>query len=309
MSEARTGWAHSPTVPVLEIGGTHVTAALVRIGSGPARVVAEHREPLDGEGPAEAVTAALLRAGRALPAGAPARWGVALPGPFDYARGIARYRGVGKFDALDGLDLGALLAAGLPGCTGVAFLNDAEAFARGEWIEGAGRGRAALVAVTLGTGVGSAFLREGTAVTSGETVPPEGRADLISHQGRPLEDSVSRRALIAAYRRASGRRLDVREIAAAARGGDAAAARVLSQAFGALGQALAPWLRRFGAEALVVGGSMTGSWDLIEPALTAGLGADGGAAPRPVLARRPRDAALIGAAWHARAEAPVRLPD
>ncbi|MBP0457810.1 ROK family protein, partial [Streptomyces montanisoli] len=267
------------TVPVLEIGGTHVTAALVRIGHGPAEVVAAHREPLDGDGTADAITATLLRAGRALPPLPPARWGVALPGPFDYGRGIARYHGVGKFDALDGLDLGALLRSGLPRCTGAAFLNDAEAFARGEWAEGAGRGSSALAAVTLGTGVGSAFLRDGAAVTSGPAVPPQGRADLLSHQGRPLEDTVSRRALMAAYEHARGRRLDVREIAAAAREGEAAANRVLNGAFGALGRTLAPWLRRFGADALVVGGSMTGSWDLVGPALAAGLAADGTGVP------------------------------
>ncbi|WP_329139417.1 ROK family protein [Streptomyces sp. NBC_01476] len=296
MSGVRAEAVRPGAVPVLEIGGTHVTAALVRIGSGPAEVAAPHREPLDGGGTADAVTAALLRAGRSLQPGWPARWGVALPGPFDYARGIARYHGVGKFDALDGLDLGALLRSGLPGCTGVAFVNDAEAFVRGEWTEGAGRGHARVVGITLGTGVGSAFLRGGVAVTSGPTVPPEGRADLLTCDGGPLEDSVSRRALIAGYQRASGRRLDVREIAGAARTGDAAAGRVLADAFGLLGRTLAPWLRRFEAGALVVGGSMTGSWDLIGPPFTQGLTAD---VPPPVLARRPQEAGLIGAAWYA----------
>lgn len=301
MSRAEARTPSGQAVPVLEIGGTHVTAALVRIGGGPARVTGTHREPLDGDGPADAITRTLLRAGRTLDA-PPARWGVALPGPFDYARGIARYHGVGKFDALDGLDLGALLRSGLPGCTGIAFTNDAEAFARGEWAEGSGRGHSRVAALTLGTGVGSAFLSDGAAVTSGPTVPPQGRADLLSHSGRPLEDTVSRRALIAAYERTSGRRLDVREIAQAARNGDATAARVLADAFGALGRTLAPWLRRFRAGALIVGGSMTGSWDLIGPPLAAGLAAGGPGVPAPVLAQRPEEAGLIGAARCAAAD-------
>lgn len=288
----------SPPVPVLEIGGTHVTAALVRLGDERSRVLASHREPLDGHADADRITATLLRAARALPPAPPARWGIALPGPFDYAKGIARYRGVGKFDALDGTDLGALLQAGLPYCTGTAFLNDAEAFLRGEWAEGAGRGHARVVGITLGTGVGSAFLLDGRAVTDGPDVPLEGRADLLTHDGRPLEDRVSRRALIAAYRRASGRHLDVREIAAEARSGDVAASRVLDDAFAVLGETLAPWLRRFGATALVVGGSMTGSWDLIGPALAAGLPAG---LPAPLPAASPAEAGLIGAASYAAA--------
>ncbi|MFF7158445.1 ROK family protein [Streptomyces sp. NPDC008139] len=288
------------SVPVLEVGGTHVTAALVRLGGARSRVLASHREPLDGHAGADRITATLLHAAHALPSAPPARWGVALPGPFDYARGIARYRGVGKFDALEGTDLGALLRAGLPSRTGAVFLNDAEAFLRGEWAEGAGRGHARVVGITLGTGVGSAFLHDGAAVNDGPTVPPEGRADLLTHHGAPLEDRVSRRALIAAYRQASGRDLDVREIAAEARGGDGAARRVLDDAFAVLGETLGPWLRRFGATALVVGGSMTGSWDLIGPALTAGLPGD---LPPPLPAARPAEAGLIGAARYA-AEVP-----
>lgn len=298
MSSGATGTDRGRLVPVLEIGGTHAAAALVRLDGDRSRVLAAHREPLDGQAGVDRITAGLLRAARALPPAPPACWGVALPGPFDYARGIARYRGVGKFDALDGTDLGALLRAGLPRCTGVAFLNDAEAFLRGEWAEGAARGHARAAGITLGTGVGSAFLLDGQAVTGGPSVPPEGRADLLTHQGRPLEDRVSRRALIAAYRSASGRDLDVREIAAEARAGDAAALGVLDGAFGALGETLAPWLRRFGATALVVGGSMTGSWDLVGPALAAGLPAD---LPRPLPAARPSEAGLIGAARYAAA--------
>ncbi|WP_435175816.1 ROK family protein [Actinacidiphila sp. bgisy145] len=287
------------TVPLLEIGGTHVTAALVRVGgAGPAQVVATRRAPLDAHGTAEAVVAALLRAGRELGPVDPARWAVALPGPFDYARGIARYHGVGKFEALDGLDLGAALRAGLPSCTDVAFLNDAWAFAYGERAEGAARGHDRVVGITLGTGVGSAFLADGAAVTEGPGVPPQGRVDLLVHDGRPLEDTVSRRALTAAYAGATGRRSDVREIAAAARGGEVAALRVLTDAFGALGRVLAVWVRRFEAGALVVGGSMTGSWDLIGPALTAGLLAGGAESPRPVRAEHVQEAALVGAAWY-----------
>jgi hypothetical protein len=41
-------------------------------------------------------------------------------------------------------------------------------------------------------------------------------------------------------------------------------------AFSRLGLALAPWLSRFGATALVVGGSISQSWDLVYPSLVAG---------------------------------------
>ena len=79
--------------------------------------------------------------------------------------------------------------------------------------------------------------------------------------------------------------------------GDAAAVSAFRYAFEALGLALAPWIDRFDATAVVVGGSMARSWDLIHPALTAGLASAGGPDDVPVRpARNPEEAPLTGAA-------------
>lgn len=285
-------------VPVLDIGGTHVTAALVAPAD--ARVTARRRAPLDGRGTAEQILGAVADCARELAGsvdgGQPppgAAWGVAIPGPFDYPRGVGRFRDVGKFDSLRGVDVGRALAAELPGAPGrVAFVNDAHAFLLGEWHAGAARPHRRCVGITLGTGVGSAFLADGAIATSGAGVPPEGRADLLTIDGRPLEETVSRRALLARY---GDPTLDVRAVADRARAGEERAGRVLGDAFTALGRALAPWLTAFGATGLVVGGSMAGSWDLIGPALRAGLGP---AAPMVTITtgERDSDAPLLGAA-------------
>ncbi len=298
-----------PHVPVLEIGGTHVTAALVDLGAGDVVSGSVHRDPLDSSGSAQRIVEAIVRCGARLPAGTGLPWGVAVPGPFDYEGGVALFTGVGKFEALYGTDLRAALADGLPQRpVGVRFLNDADAFLLGEWRSGAAVGHRRCVGLTLGTGIGSAFLADGVLRDGGPQVPPEGRVDLLRVDGRPLEDVVSRRAIRAAYRtRASssggGQEVpDVAEIAARARRGERIARSVLDTAFEALGGALAPWLAAFRATALVVGGSMTGSWDLIGPALSEGLaGAGGGEGVRVAVrvAGRPDQAALLGAAWHA----------
>jgi glucokinase len=68
----------------------------------------------------------------------------------------------------------------------------------------------------------------------------------------------------------------------------------------ALGAALAPWLARFGASVLVVGGSMSASWDLLAEPLSEGItGGEPSLADRLSLvsARQPAYSALIGAAW------------
>ncbi|PPS90677.1 ROK family protein [Streptomyces sp. MH60] len=289
-------------VPVLDIGGTHVTAALVdhtRSRPVPSPVI---RRPLRSHAEADAVLDAIARAALALPGGHHPRWGVAMPGPFDYATGVGRFADVGKFESLNGVDVGAGLRERLAGrCERLCFLNDADAFAVGEYGSGAAAGHDRVVCLTLGTGVGSSFLSGGRPVHTGHLVPPGGHAYRLTVHGRPLEDTVSRRGIRTHYARLTtvteGQRLpDVRDLAARARKGDAAAREAFRYAFDALGQALAPWIDRFAATAVVIGGSMARSWDLIHPALTTGLAsADGPDVPvRP--ARQPEEAPLLGAA-------------
>ncbi|WP_125262636.1 ROK family protein [Streptomyces alboflavus] len=253
---------------VLEIGGTHVTAALVDPGR--ARVLRRAHRDLDPCGTAEHVLGTVVRCATQVDAPAAALWGVAVPGPFDYDKGIARFEGVGKFDDLYGVDVGSVLLDGVwPRPRGAVFLNDAHAFALGEWSAGAARGHRRCVGVTLGTGVGSAFLVDGRVVHEGPGVPPLGRIDLVTAHGRPLEESVSRRALLARY---GDRRAEPHDIAARARAGEARAGRVLHEALTTLGTVLAPYVRDFGATALVVGGGLSRSWDLVGPALHGALG-------------------------------------
>ncbi|MFE7243335.1 ROK family protein [Streptomyces sp. NPDC057580] len=266
------------------------------------------RHPLPAQGAAEEILDGIAVTAARVSAPANALWGVALPGPFDYESGVALFRDVGKFDALYGVDVRAELSRRMrPAPVALRFLNDANAFGIGEFVAGAAACHERAVCVTLGSGVGSAFLDRGEPVNDGPDVPPDGSAHLLSYEGRPLEETVSRRGIRAAY----ARRVlddpdlvpDVKTIAELARGGDRDARAVLEHAFGALGTALAPWLTRFGATALVVGGSIAASWDLIEEPLRAGTeaGPDTGLAGKLVLrtSERADDAPLLGAAWWA----------
>jgi glucokinase len=203
-------------------------------------------------------------------------WGVAIPGPFDYRRGIGLFKDVGKFDALLDVNLTARLHAVLPHLTGdITFVNDADAFAVGEWRQGVTAAATRCVGITLGSGVGSSFLDNGIPVTTGPTVPPHGRAHRLKVGTSDLEDVVSRRAILARYLAGpnvtSTTDLDVLDVFDRSRGGEAWATQVLEDAFGALGGALAPWFTRFQAVTVALEGAMTGSWDLILPPLRSGL--------------------------------------
>jgi glucokinase len=248
-------------VAVLEVGGSHVTAAVVSSVAWHVDVV--ERSKLESQKAAEVIVEQLAAAARKLPLAS--GLAVALPGPFDYASGVAWYRGVDKFDALYGHDLGNSLRSAL-GLERVMFMNDAEAFAVGEWTAGAIRGLERSVGVTIGTGVGTAFLADGLVVRDGKTVPPGGELYRTSYDGQPLEESISARAILRAYFARTGKDepgIGVREIAERARGGSADAREVLLAAFGVLASALTPWLERFGVTKVVLGGSISGAFDIV----------------------------------------------
>ncbi len=288
-------------VGAFDVGGTHIRGTLVDTGDWSLVPGTAVERPLPADGSASVVLDAMADCVTAVTADAPgAPVALAVPAPFDYAAGIARYHGVAKFDALNGVDIGAaLLSRGVRGAIG--FTPDAHAFLRGEAIAGNAAGHARAMGVTLGTGVGSAFLADGVMVDDGPLVPPESRIDLTTVDGGPLEDTVSRRALLREWRsRHGGGTGDVSDLACLARGGSAVEAGVIRHAFHALGRALAPWVTGFRPTVVVFGGGMSGAWDLIGPPVAEGLAA-AGVTDRPALvrARSAHDAPLLGAAFFA----------
>jgi glucokinase len=271
-------------VAVLEIGGSHVTAAVVAPGMW--KVTEVDRADLRSREAAEVVVSQLADTARKLPLAN--GLAVALPGPFDFATGVAWYRGQGKFDQLYGFNLGAALSDEL-GIERLMFMNDAEAFAVGEWTAGEVRGVERCVGVTIGTGIGTAFLADGRVVREGGTVPPGGELYKTTYAGKPLEDSISARAILRRYAETTGTEAPgVKEIADQARAGDTAAGEVLRAAFTDLAQALHPWLDRFGVTHTVLGGSISGAFDLVRSVLDF-----------PASATKDTEhSALIGAAAH-----------
>jgi glucokinase len=250
-------------VAVLEIGGSHVTAALVAPETW--EVTEVDRAKLESQRPPADVVEQLADAARKLPLAN--GLAVALPGPFDFGTGVAWYRGQGKFDQLYGFNLGEALSDALR-IERLMFMNDAEAFAVGEWTAGEVRGVERCVGVTIGTGIGTAFLADGRVVREGDTVPPGGELYKTSYAGKPLEDSISARAILRRYAETTGTEAPgVKEIADQARAGDTAAHEVLQACFTDLANALKPWLDRFGVTHTVLGGSISGAFDLVADVL------------------------------------------
>ena len=283
----------SEAVGAIEIGGSHVSVARVDVDRACIEAPGTRRYELAALAPRDQVLRSVATAARDL-AGVRCA-GVATPGPFDYERGVALFRGVGKFDSLYGVDMRAQLAAELAlSSAELRFLNDAHAFVLGEWWTGRAMGHARAMGVTLGTGLGSGFLVDGAIVTSSEDIPAEARLDLVPFRGGAAEDVFSSRGIASAF----GGSADVAEIARRARAGERRAIDTFHEIGSALGEFLTPWIDRFAPTCLVFGGSITRAWDLFGAAFER-------SAPRASRLRYAGpalhldDAPLLGAALHA----------
>lgn len=285
----------------VDVGGTHVEAA--RFDFDGARISDVRRfDPL-ATSPAAGLILEQFASGLAPLLGPGlAAIGFGFPGPFDYENGICRIRGLAKFDALYGLNLKEEFRKrlGLDKDFPIVFVNDATAFALGESRFGAAKGLRRAIVLTLGTGCGSTFLIDGRVATDGPGVPPNGWIYSLPFRGGIVDEHLSRRGILALWREIGGdaEGVDIIDLAGRAQQGDSLA-RLLFERFGqAMGEALAPVIREFSADGVVVGGQIAKSFALFAPAFSAELSRRG----LSVIIRRGDDldgSALKGAAYAA----------
>lgn len=280
-----------------DIGGHHIAAALVDGATGALVEGSSRRRAVDRKASAQALIAgwaALIDELDDLAGGRVTGVGVAMPGPFDYAGGVGHFEGNDKFEALNGVDVGEALRGHARRPHDIRFLNDATAFAVGCSRMGDAPRTGRAVALTLGTGLGAAFLEDGIPVIAGEGVPPGGCLWSLPFGTGIADDHVSVRWILD---QARGRGLTVdgvAELAALARHEPAAAA--IFERYGEnLGAIAGPWLASFGAAGVVLGGRITGAFDLFAPALRRAL-ESAGAAVSIRTHPNTEDAAIVGAA-------------
>ncbi|MFO7573853.1 MAG: ROK family protein [Bacteroidales bacterium] len=224
--------------------------------------------------------------------------GFAMPGPFDYVNGIALFKGVPKYGNLYGFNIGDAMRSSLEFTEEFRFrfINDASSFAIGEAWTGKAAGSRRSVAITLGTGFGSAFIEDKIPVVDGPLVPPLGCLWHLPYEKSIADDHFSTRWFLNEYRAISGEEVrgvkELAEIAVA----DKRAAELFLRFGGNLGHFLAPWLKGFGAEVLVIGGNISNAWKLFGGELQKSL-TDEDCSVRTEISELKEEAALLGSAF------------
>lgn len=149
----------------IDIGGSHLTAALVNEATRKFVPDSYTRIRVNSNGTAEEILNTWTSAIQDIYKKHPVknkRIGIAMPGPFDYDKGISLITGLDKYEALYKLNIKQLLSErlGIP-TTSILMMNDAACFLRGEVYYGAAKGFTDVIGITLGTGTGSAMHHNG----------------------------------------------------------------------------------------------------------------------------------------------------
>lgn len=153
-----------PVVLGADIGGSHITTALIDQQCRMLVPGSFHREQVNAQGTAPEIIQAwgrVMRLSMQAAAGVQ-QIGIAMPGPFKYEEGISLIKGLHKYEALYELNVKDLLAQELQlPASHIKMANDAQCFLQGELYNGAAKGRLNAMGFTLGTGFGSAIAENG----------------------------------------------------------------------------------------------------------------------------------------------------
>ena len=194
--------------------------------------------------------------------------GVAIPSPFDFAHGIAMADH--KFAALKGLNIREELhrvTGILPNA--ILFTNDAAAFGMGAWRLNGSQARH-LIGVTLGTGFGACFIVDGCYATYGPGVPIGGELWDYPFRGVIAEDYVSTRWFEKRFVELSGQPIKgVKGMIDFYESGryKSETEQVFREFSATFGEIMFPFMSRFKANVLVIGGGIVLSEQYFLPAV------------------------------------------
>ena len=147
-----------------DIGGSHITTGVINPKLNCLVSDSIYRLPIDSKSNAEnildlwseAIHVQLVKYSQI------DQIALAMPGPFDYQKGVSLIQDQGKYLSLYGMNIKQYLAKRLGlNPENIVFVNDAVSFLSGEIYAGKAKSGKSIIALTLGTGLGAAAHENG----------------------------------------------------------------------------------------------------------------------------------------------------
>lgn len=272
----------------VDIGGSHITAAHVDATTFKVIENTLKRERVAAMDSLEVIIQSWLNVLSTLiirDNGESTKIGIAMPGPFDYEKGISMMQNQEKYDALYGVNVKEILAERLDiPAADIVFINDAEAFLRGELASGAAADKERAIGITLGTGLGS--------TSNGSGITRDMNWAFRPFKESIAEEYISTRWFLKKYKEITGEEVKNVEVLL-----EVAGQAVKNEIFEEFSDNLSIFLNDFIAQeqpqVVVIGGNIAKTWDHFIDLLTAKI------IDKTVAIRQSEmweDAALVGAA-------------
>ena len=235
-----------------DIGGSHITTAIVDLNRHRILEHTRFRESVNSKGTADAITEDWLKAIRKSLSLAPVavtRIGIAMPGPFDYEKGISLIKDNDKYESLDGINIKKVLSDHLSvPLNQICFSNDAGCFLKGELFANPNDHCRRAIGITLGTGLGTARFKNAYAEDANLWCKPF--LDSIA------EEYISTRWFLNRFYQLTGKKTTGVKSLASLYDADASVPVIFNEFAENLGRFLSEFIREDDPEVIVLGGNI-----------------------------------------------------
>lgn len=222
--------------------------------------------------------------------------GMAMPGPFDYRKGIAFFEKNDKYETLYNIHVGKefqnfLSVKDLE----LRFLNDASSFGLGGSLKREFKDAKKIIAVTLGTGLGASFIKNGMPVISGKDVPTGGCLWDKKFKGSFADNYFSTRWFVKRYLELKGSN-GIKGVKEIVEEGNDNTNRIFEEFAHNMSSFMFPYLKIFNADLMLLGGSIAKSYHLFLPIIMEKLQSKGCSIPVAIL-QNTEKASIIGSSY------------
>lgn len=193
--------------------------------------------------------------------------GMAMPGPFEYRKGIALFEENDKYETLYEVSVGEefpkyLLIKNMK----MRFLNDASSFGLGGYLTSKLKDAKKIIAVTLGTGFGASFLKNQVPVINGNDVPEGGCLWDKEFKESFADDYFSTRWFLQKHLELTGSD-GIKGVKDIVEEDNGSTKEIFEEFAKNLSEFMLPHLEKFDADLLVLGGNITKAHSLFLPRL------------------------------------------
>ncbi|MCD6544327.1 MAG: ROK family protein [Flavobacteriaceae bacterium] len=253
----------------VDVGGSHITSAAVDLDKLTIIDGTLFENKVDSKASKEVIfeswAKAINKSVKTLPAGDSKRISFAIPGPFQYKKGVAMFEINDKYENLYQVSVPNELPSFLEGdIFEFRFLNDATSFGVGVARIGEAKEYHKVIALTLGTGFGSCFITNGIPQVNAPDVPKDGCLwDKPFEQGI-ADEYFSTRWFKKRYKELSS--TDVKGVKEIAEADNEFSEAVFKEFGNNMAEFMKPVIRKYQPDLIVLGGNISNASSKFLPA-------------------------------------------